>query len=43
LDFSRRQVSNVQVLGQKVTVVEKQGGFELHIDCFVNPTPSGRI
>ena len=32
LDFPHRQVSNVQVLDQKVTVVETQGGFELHID-----------
>jgi hypothetical protein len=32
LDFPHRQVSNVQGLDQKVTVVEKQGGFELHID-----------
>jgi hypothetical protein len=32
LDFPHRQMSNVQVLDQKVTVVEKQGDFELHID-----------
>jgi hypothetical protein len=32
LDFPHRQVSNVQVLDQKVTVVEKPGGFDLHID-----------
>lgn len=32
LDFSHRQMSNVQVLDQKVTVVEKQGQFELHIE-----------
>jgi hypothetical protein len=32
LDFPHRQTSNVQVLDQKVTVVEKQGLFELHIE-----------
>jgi hypothetical protein len=32
LDFPHRQMSNVQVLDQKVTVVEKQGAFELHIE-----------
>ena len=32
LDFPHRQMSNVQVLDQKVTVVEKQGSFELHFD-----------
>jgi hypothetical protein len=32
LDFPHRQVSNVQVLDQKVTIVEKPGGFELHIE-----------
>lgn len=32
LDFPHRPVSNVQVLDQKVTVVEKQGLFELHFE-----------
>jgi len=32
LNFPRRQVSNVQTLDQKVTVVENQGEFELHFD-----------
>jgi hypothetical protein len=32
LDFPHRQMSNVQTLDQKVTVVEKQGIFELHFD-----------
>lgn len=32
LDFPHRQMSNVQVLDQKVTIVEKQGAFELHIE-----------
>jgi hypothetical protein len=32
LDFPHRQMSNVQVLDQKVTVVEKQGAFELHVE-----------
>ena len=32
LDFPHRAVSNVQVLDQKVTVVEKQGVFELHFE-----------
>jgi hypothetical protein len=32
LDFPHRQVSNVQVLDQKVTVVEKEGQFELHFE-----------
>ncbi|MGJ5818770.1 hypothetical protein [Paludibaculum fermentans] len=32
LDFPHRRVSNVQVLEQKVTVVEKQDAFELHIE-----------
>jgi hypothetical protein len=32
LDFPYRQMSNVQTLDQKVTVVEKQGIFELHFD-----------
>ena len=32
LDFPHRQMSNVQVLDQKVTVVENQGAFELHIE-----------
>src|SRR5262249_26026527 len=32
LDFPHRQMSNVQVLDQEVTVVEKQGAFELHIE-----------
>ena len=32
LDFPHRQMSNVQVLDQKVTVVEKQGAFELHLE-----------
>jgi hypothetical protein len=32
LDFPHRQMSNVQVLDQKVTVIEKQGQFELHIE-----------
>ena len=32
LDFPHRKMSNVQVLDQKVTVVEKQGVFELHFD-----------
>jgi hypothetical protein len=32
LDFPHRQMSNVQTLDQKVTVVEKQGVFELHFD-----------
>jgi hypothetical protein len=32
LDFPHRQMSNVQVLDQKVTVVEKQGEFELHFE-----------
>ena len=32
LDFPHRAMSNVQVLDQKVTVVEKQGAFELHVE-----------
>jgi hypothetical protein len=32
LDFPHRQMSNVQVLDQKVTVTENQGSFELHFD-----------
>jgi hypothetical protein len=32
LDFPHRQMSNVQTLDQKVTVVEKQGAFELQIE-----------
>jgi hypothetical protein len=32
LDFPHRQMSNVQVLDQKVSVVENQGSFELHFD-----------
>jgi hypothetical protein len=32
LDFPRRQMSNVQVLDQKVTVAENQGSFELHFE-----------
>jgi hypothetical protein len=32
LDFPHRQMSNVQVLDQKVTVAENQGSFELHFD-----------
>lgn len=32
LDFPHRPMSNVQVLDQKVTVVEKQGAFELHFE-----------
>jgi hypothetical protein len=32
LDFPRRQMSNVQTLDQKVSVVEKQGVFELHFE-----------
>ena len=32
LDFPHRAVSNVQVLDQKVTVVENQGVFELHFE-----------
>ena len=32
LDFPHRQMSNVQVLDQKVTVVERPGAFELHFD-----------
>ena len=32
LDFPHRQMSNIQTLDQKVTVVEKQGAFELHFD-----------
>lgn len=32
LDFPHRQMSNVQVLDQKVTVIEKEGRFELHIE-----------
>ncbi len=32
LDFPHRRMSHVQVLDQKVTVVEKQGLFELHIE-----------
>jgi hypothetical protein len=32
LDFPHRQMTNVQVLDQKVTVVEKQGAFELHFE-----------
>jgi hypothetical protein len=32
LDFPHRPMSNVQVLDQKVTVVEKQDAFELHVE-----------
>jgi hypothetical protein len=32
LDFPHRQMSNIQTLDQKVTVVEKQGAFELRFD-----------
>ena len=32
LDFPHRQMSNVQVLDQKVTVAETQGVFELQFD-----------
>jgi hypothetical protein len=32
LDFPHRQMSQIQTLDQKVTVVEKQGLFELHFD-----------
>jgi len=32
LDFPHRPMSNVQVLDQKVTIVEKQGAFELHLE-----------
>ncbi len=32
LDFPRRRMTNIQTLDQKVTVVEKQGVFELHFD-----------
>jgi hypothetical protein len=32
LDFPHRPMSNVQALDQKVTVVEKQGAFELHFE-----------
>jgi hypothetical protein len=32
LDFPNRPMSNIQTLDQKVTVVEKQGAFELHFD-----------
>jgi hypothetical protein len=32
LDFPHRQMSNVQVLDQKVTVVENRGAFELHLE-----------
>jgi hypothetical protein len=32
LDFPHRQMSNVQVLDQKVTVVENRGAFELHVE-----------
>ncbi|QOY89010.1 hypothetical protein [Paludibaculum fermentans] len=32
LDFPHRQMSGVQVLDQKVTVIEKPGVFELHIE-----------
>lgn len=32
LDFPHRQMSNVQVLDQKVTVAENQGSFELQFD-----------
>jgi hypothetical protein len=32
LDFPHRQMSNVQTLDQKVTVVEKEGAFELRIE-----------
>jgi hypothetical protein len=32
LDFPNRQMSNVQTLDQKLTVIEKQGVFELHFD-----------
>jgi hypothetical protein len=32
LDFPHRQMSNVQVLDQKVTVAENQGSFELHFE-----------
>jgi hypothetical protein len=39
LDFPHRQMSNVQVLDQKVTVIENQGAFELHIEI----TGPGRV
>ncbi|MGA2269188.1 MAG: hypothetical protein ABSH44_12035 [Bryobacteraceae bacterium] len=32
LDFPHRQMGNIQTLDQKVTVVEKQGAFELHFE-----------
>jgi hypothetical protein len=32
LDFPHRRMTNIQTLDQKVTVVEKQGGFELQFD-----------
>jgi hypothetical protein len=32
LDFPQRQMSNVQVLDQNVTVIENQGSFELHFE-----------
>jgi hypothetical protein len=32
LDFPHRQMSNVQILDQKVTVLEKERAFELHIE-----------
>lgn len=32
LDFPHRQMSGVQVLDQKVTIVEKEGRFELHFE-----------
>jgi hypothetical protein len=32
LDFPHRQMSNVQVLDQKVTVMENRGAFELHVE-----------
>jgi hypothetical protein len=32
LDFPKRQMSNIQTLDQKITVMEKQGAFELHFE-----------
>jgi hypothetical protein len=32
LDFPHRQMTNIQTLDQRVTVVEKEGAFELHFD-----------
>jgi hypothetical protein len=32
LDFPHRPMSNIQTLDQKVTVVEKEGAFDLHFD-----------